>query len=114
MSVDDVISYYKKLTTNYPIKSIEDPFAEDDWESWKKITHAIGSNVQIIGDDLFVTNTKRLEKGIKEKSANSILIKPNQIRSEEHTSELQSQSTISYAVFCLKKKKKKHTKTTKT
>ena len=88
MSVDDVISYYKKLTTNYPIKSIEDPFAEDDWESWKKITHAIGSNVQIIGDDLFVTNTKRLKKGIKEKSANSILIKPNQIGTLTETLEV--------------------------
>jgi len=78
-SVDDVISYYKKLTSNYPIKSIEDPFAEEDWESWKKITNEIGKNVQIVGDDLFVTNPKRLEKGIKEKSANCILIKPNQI-----------------------------------
>jgi len=77
--VDDVISYYKKLTSNYPIKSIEDPFAEEDWESWKKITNEIGKNIQIVGDDLFVTNTKRLDKGIKEKSANCILIKPNQI-----------------------------------
>ena len=74
-TVDDVINYYKKLTSNYPIKSIEDPFAEDDWDAWKKITKAIGNNVQIVGDDLFVTNTKRLEKGIKEKSANSILSK---------------------------------------
>ena len=78
-SVENVINYYKKLTSNYPIKSIEDPFAEDDWGAWKKIMNAIGSNVQIVGDDLFVTNTKRLEKGIKERSANSILIKPNQI-----------------------------------
>ena len=78
-SVDNVISYYRKLTTNYPIKSIEDPFGEEDWNSWKKITDVIGDKVQIIGDDLFVTNSKRLEKGIKEKSANSILIKPNQI-----------------------------------
>ena len=78
-SVDNTINYYKKLTSEYPIKSIEDPFAEDDWDSWKKITDAIGNNVQIVGDDLFVTNTKRLEKGIKEKSANSILVKPNQI-----------------------------------
>ena len=67
------------MTSNYPIKSIEDPFAEEDWQSWKKITSAIGNNVQIVGDDLFVTNSKRLEKGIKEKSANSILVKPNQI-----------------------------------
>tara|TARA_B100000963_G_scaffold175559_1_gene152636 strand:- start:4182 stop:5438 length:1257 start_codon:yes stop_codon:yes gene_type:complete len=78
-SVDDSINYYKKLTSNYPIKSIEDPFAEEDWESWKKITTEIGNNVQIVGDDLFVTNSKRLIKGIDNKSANSILVKPNQI-----------------------------------
>ena len=78
-SVNDNISYYKKLTSNYPIKSIEDPFAEEDWDSWKKITNEIGKNVQIVGDDLFVTNSKRLSKGIKEKSANCILVKPNQI-----------------------------------
>ena len=86
--VDDVVNYYKKLTTDYPIKSIEDPFAEEDWGSWKKITNAIGNNVQIVGDDLFVTNTKRLEKGIKEKSANSILIKPNQIGTLTETLEV--------------------------
>ena len=79
LPVDDVVSYYQKLISNYPIKSIEDPFAEEDWQSWKKITTAIGNNVQIVGDDLFVTNSRRLEKGIKEKSANSILVKPNQI-----------------------------------
>jgi len=78
-SVDDTIQYYKKITSKYPIKSIEDPFAEDDWDAWKKITNEIGKNVQIVGDDLFVTNEKRLKKGIVEKSANSILIKPNQI-----------------------------------
>jgi len=78
-SVDDVINYYKKLTSSYPIKSIEDPFAEEDWKSWKKITNEMGKSVQIVGDDLFVTNAKRLDKGIKEKSANCILIKPNQI-----------------------------------
>mgnify|MGYP005653537717 CR=1 FL=1 len=63
---DDVIEYYKKLVSNYPIQSIEDPFAEEDWEAWKKITKEIGKNVQIVGDDLFVTNVKRLDKGIKE------------------------------------------------
>ena len=78
-SVEQNISYYKKLISSYPIKSIEDPFAEEDWESWKKITNEIGKNVQIVGDDLFVTNEKRLSKGIKENSANSILVKPNQI-----------------------------------
>ena len=78
-SVEDNINYYKKLIANYPIKSIEDPFADEDWESWKKITNEIGKTVQIVGDDLFVTNSKRLSKGVKEKTANSILVKPNQI-----------------------------------
>ncbi len=87
-SVDDNISYYKKLTANYPIKSIEDPFAEEDWDSWKKITSEIGSKVQIVGDDLFVTNAKRLNKGIKEKSANCILVKPNQIGTLTETLEV--------------------------
>jgi enolase len=79
ISVDEVIKYYKKITSKYPIKSIEDPFAEEDWESWKKITNEIGNVVQIVGDDLFVTNSKRLNRGIIEKSANCILVKPNQI-----------------------------------
>ena len=87
-SIDDVVSYYKKLTSNYPIKSIEDPFAEEDWESWKKITAEIGKNVQIVGDDLFVTNSKRLKKGIDNKSANSILVKPNQIGTLSETLEV--------------------------
>ena len=87
-SVENVIDYYKKLISNYPIKSIEDPFAEEDWESWKKITIAVGSKVQIVGDDLFVTNSKRLKKGIKEKSANSILVKPNQIGTLTETLEV--------------------------
>ena len=87
-SVEDNISYYKKLTSSYPIKSIEDPFAEEDWDSWKKITNEIGKNVQIVGDDLFVTNVKRLSKGIKEKSANCILVKPNQIGTLTETLEV--------------------------
>ncbi len=87
-SVEDNIGYYKKLTSNYPIKSIEDPFAEDDWDSWKKITSEIGNNIQIVGDDLFVTNVKRLSKGIEEKSANSILVKPNQIGTLTETLEV--------------------------
>ena len=91
-SADNVINYYKKLTSAYPIKSIEDPFAEEDWNSWKKITDVIGNNVQIVGDDLFVTNTKRLEKGIEEKSANSILIKPNQIGTLTETLEVISKA----------------------
>ena len=87
-SVDDVVGYYKKLTSSYPIKSIEDPFAEEDWESWKKITTEIGKDVQIVGDDLFVTNSNRLKKGINNKSANSILVKPNQIGTLSETLEV--------------------------
>ena len=87
-SIDDNINYYKKLTSNYPIKSIEDPFAEEDWNSWNKITKEIGKNVQIVGDDLFVTNSERLNKGIKEKSANCILVKPNQIGTLTETLEV--------------------------
>ena len=79
LPVNEVIKYYKKIISKYPIKSIEDPFAEDDWNSWKKITNEVGNKIQIVGDDLFVTNSKRLERGISEKSANCILIKPNQI-----------------------------------
>ena len=87
-SVEDNIRYYKKLISKYPIKSIEDPFAEEDWESWKKITTEIGKKVQIVGDDLFVTNVKRLSKGIEEKSANCILVKPNQIGTLTETLEV--------------------------
>ena len=87
-SVENVIGYYKKLISIYPIRSIEDPFAEDDWKSWKKITSEIGNNVQIVGDDLFVTNSERLNQGIIEKSANCILIKPNQIGTLTETLEV--------------------------
>ena len=79
ISVEESINYYKKLVSKYPIKSIEDPFAENDWSAWSKLTKEIGKDVQIVGDDLFVTNETRLKRGIKEKSANSILIKVNQI-----------------------------------
>ncbi|MHA1565841.1 MAG: phosphopyruvate hydratase [Alphaproteobacteria bacterium] len=72
-------SFWADWTKRYPIISIEDGLAEDDWAGWKKLTAAIGDKTQIVGDDLFVTNTKRLERGIKEGSANSILIKLNQI-----------------------------------
>jgi len=87
-SVENTLKYYKKLVSDYPIKSIEDPFAEDDWSSWRSITSDLGANIQIVGDDLFVTNKERLAKGIKEKSANSILIKPNQIGSLTETLEV--------------------------
>jgi len=80
------IDYYYELTKKYPIKSIEDPFTEDDWKSWKKITKE--TNIQIVGDDLFATNISRLQKGIKEKAANAILIKPNQIGTVTETLEV--------------------------
>ena len=71
------LDYYSQIIKKYPIRSIEDPFKEDDWESWKKLSK--NTNIQIVGDDLFATNIKRLKKGIKEKSANAILVKLNQI-----------------------------------
>ncbi len=76
---EDLIQHYENLVNKYPIKSLEDPIFEDDWQSWSKLTKTVGNKCQIVGDDLFVTNHKRLEKGIKEKSANAILIKLNQI-----------------------------------
>ena len=79
------VDYYLELIKKYPIKSIEDPFSEDNWEYWKKLSQK--TNVQIVGDDLFVTNKKRLKKGITEKSANAILIKPNQIGTVSETIE---------------------------
>ena len=78
-NVDNVIKYYKNIVSKYPIKSIEDPFAEEDWDAWIKLNLQIGKNVQIVGDDLFATNEERLNKGILSKSANSILVKVNQI-----------------------------------
>ncbi len=76
---DEMIEYWLNWIKKYPIISIEDPLGEDDWAGWHKLTKAINNQIQIVGDDLFVTNTARLERGISEKSANSILIKLNQI-----------------------------------
>lgn len=78
-TVEDMIEYYRYLVAKYPIISIEDGLAEDDWDGWCKLTEALGDQVQLVGDDLFVTNTERLKKGIDKKVANSILIKLNQI-----------------------------------
>ena len=75
----EISQYYKTLVETYPIVSIEDGLSEDDWQGWKYLTELIGDKVQLVGDDLFVTNTKRLKKGIDEKVSNSILIKLNQI-----------------------------------
>lgn len=76
---DEMIDYLVELVQKYPIVSIEEGLAEEDWNSWKKLTQKLGSKIQLVGDDLFVTNTDRLRKGIRNKVANSILIKPNQI-----------------------------------
>ena len=76
---NEMIDYIKTLINKFPIFSIEDPLDEDDWEAWTKLNFEIGDNIQIVGDDLFVTNSKRLKKGIELNSANSILIKVNQI-----------------------------------
>jgi len=75
----EMVDYWESLVNKYPIISIEDGLAEDDWDGWHQLTERIGSHVQLVGDDLFVTNTSRLSRGIREKTANSILIKVNQI-----------------------------------
>lgn len=79
MTSDDLIEYYKQLSEKYPVISIEDGVAEEDWESWRKLTKELGGKIQLVGDDLFVTNTVRLKKGIIENCGNAILVKPNQI-----------------------------------
>ena len=76
---DELIEYYKDLIAKYPIVSIEDGLSEEDWQGWQKLTKQLGDKIQLVGDDLFVTNTKRLQKGIEMKVANSILVKVNQI-----------------------------------
>lgn len=79
LSSGEMADYYRDLTTTFPIISIEDGLAEDDWAGWAELTRTIGGKVQLVGDDLFVTNTTRISRGIKEKSANAVLIKLNQI-----------------------------------
>ncbi|MFW6149280.1 MAG: phosphopyruvate hydratase [Atribacterota bacterium] len=78
-SAEEMISYYEELIKKFPIISIEDGLAEDDWKNWSKLTERLGGKIQIVGDDLYVTNKVRLEKGIQLKASNSILIKLNQI-----------------------------------
>ena len=86
-SATDMVRFYEDMVKKYPIVSIEDGLAEDDWDGWKLLTHVLGSKVQIVGDDIFVTNKKRLEKGISMGVANSILIKLNQIGTLTETME---------------------------
>ena len=92
-STDQFIKYLCNLINKYPIVSIEDPFDEDDWDSWSKLVKLVGDKVQIVGDDLFTTNLERLKKGVKNNSANAILIKLNQIGTLTETIEC-----INYAV----------------
>lgn len=87
MSTAELIAHWRELCRKYPIASIEDPLDEEDWEGWKLITTELGDKVQLVGDDLFVTNTKRLQKGIDYGCANSILIKLNQIGTVSETME---------------------------
>ena len=92
LTSEQMVDFYSKWVSEYPIFSIEDPLSEDDWEGWANITKTLGNKVQIVGDDLFVTNIKRLKRGISEKCANSILIKLNQIGTLTETLE-----TMKYA-----------------
>ncbi len=87
LSGPDMVNYWKEWTERYPIYSIEDGLAEDDWASWKLMTDMMGKRIQLVGDDLFVTNVKRLQRGLDEKVANSILVKVNQIGSLTETIE---------------------------
>lgn len=87
LSTGELIEHWRKLCSQYPIKSIEDPLDEEDWEGWKQITKELGGSVQLVGDDLFVTNTERLKKGIDTGCGNSILIKLNQIGTLSETIE---------------------------
>ena len=79
LNADEMIAYYEDLVNKYPIISIEDGLAEEDWEGWDKLTKRLGNKIQLVGDDLFVTNTKRLERGVNENISNSVLVKLNQI-----------------------------------
>ncbi len=85
MTTDELVSYWTDWTKKYPIISIEDGLAEDDWAGWAALNKAIGHTTQLVGDDLFVTNVSRVERGIKEGSANSVLVKVNQIGSLTET-----------------------------
>jgi enolase len=85
LTSDQMVDYWTQWVNKYPIFSIEDGLHEDDWDHWAKLTRSIGNKVQLVGDDLFVTNTKRLQRGIELEAANSILVKVNQIGSLTET-----------------------------
>lgn len=84
-TADEMIAYWEDLVNRYPIASLEDGLGEEDWQGWRKLTARLGNRLQLVGDDLFVTNVKRLERGIVEKAGNAILIKLNQIGSLSET-----------------------------
>jgi enolase len=84
-SAEQMVRFWSDWVRQYPIVSLEDGLAEDDWEGWRMLTDALGENIQLVGDDLFVTNTERLSRGIEEETANSILIKVNQIGTVSET-----------------------------
>ena len=84
-SAEEMIAYYRTLVETYPIVSIEDPLSEEDWAGWKALTAALGDRIQIVGDDLFVTNPERIARGIADKAANAVLVKVNQIGSLTET-----------------------------
>ena len=84
-TADEMVEYYAGLVADYPLVSIEDPLNEEDWEGWQAMTARMGDDVQIVGDDVFVTNSERIQRGIDEKSANSLLVKVNQIGSLSET-----------------------------
>jgi enolase len=84
-SAEEMASYYASLVADYPLVSIEDPLDENDWDGWKALTDAIGAKVQLVGDDLFVTNPERLARGVKTSTANALLVKVNQIGSLSET-----------------------------
>ncbi|KPL00106.1 MAG: enolase [candidate division Zixibacteria bacterium SM23_73_2] len=101
LSTGEMIDFYADWVKKYPIVSIEDGLAEDDWDGWQKLTRKLGQKIQIVGDDLFVTNIQRLKKGIEQKSANSILIKLNQIGTLTETLdaiELAKKSCFTYVI----------------
>lgn len=85
LSTDQMIDFWRKMVDKYPFVSVEDALSESDWAGWTKLTEALGNKIQLVGDDLLVTNTKLLQKAIDEKAANAILIKPNQIGSLTET-----------------------------
>jgi len=85
LSAAELVERYQRLCDEYPIVSIEDGLAEDDWSGWRELNERLGNRIQLVGDDLFVTNTERLKRGIAERSANSILVKVNQIGSVSET-----------------------------